>query len=210
MMRLSPILLPILLTAGCGDANQSREPAETPEPAARAPAAAQLETEPPAEKPLTSVMRPSVVAEVEPEEPPPQPPQPVRIVIPFTDGGSELSGEARAALDELMATPAAAGQSRIVIRGHSDSKGTDRQNMLASKKRAEAVRDYFLGRGVPESRITVIALGETRPLAPNATPDGSDFEEGRRQNRRADVEIYPQEPKPAAPAPAEGAAPDPG
>ena len=199
MMRLSPILFPILLTAGCGEANRSGEPAETPEPDARPPAAAQLEAKPAAEKPLTSVMRPSVVAEVEPEEPP-QPPQPVRAVIPFAEGGSELSEEARSALDALIAKPAAAGQSRIIIRGHSDSKGTDRQNLVASRKRAEAVRDYFLARGVPESRITVIALGETRPLAPNASPDGSDFEEGRRQNRRADVEIYPEEPKPAAPA----------
>ena len=204
MMRLSPILFPILLFAGCGDAEQSGEPAETPEPAARAPAAAQIDAEPAAEKPLTSVMRPSVVAEAEPEEPPPQPPQPVRAVIPFAEGGNELSEEARSALDALIATPAAAGQSRIIIRGHSDSKGTDRQNIVASRKRAEAVRDYFLARGVPESRITVIALGETRPLAPNATPDGSDFEEGRRQNRRADVEIYPEEPKPAAPALVEG------
>lgn len=42
-----------------------------------------------------------------------------------------------------------------------------------------------------ENRVTVIALGENKSAAPNATPDGADFEEGRRKNRRAEIEIQP-------------------
>lgn len=148
-----------------------------------------------------SVMRPSVVAEAEQDEPPPQP-EPVTATIGFALGGAELDQEARAKLDALLASPAAAGPSRVTIRGHSDTKGSDRQNLRASERRAEAVRDYLVERGVAPERITLIALGETRPIAPNANPDGSDFEEGRRKNRRVEVEIVPSPaPAPAAAAP---------
>ena len=204
MMRLRSILFASLLVAGCDNRQADRTVANDIKPAAAEPEPAQL-PETTAEKPLTSVMRPSVVAEVEAEGPPP-PPEPVRTVILFEGGGATLDERAQAAIEALLATPAAAGQSRIIVRGHSDSKGSDHQNMLASKKRAEAVRDYLVERGVDESRITVIALGENRPAAPNANPDGSDFEEGRRKNRRAEIEIQPM-PSPAA-APADGKTPD--
>ena len=205
MMRLGSILFIGLLFAACDDRQAERTAGNDIAPAAAEPEPTQPSNEASAEKPLTSVMRPSVVAEVEPEAPPP-PPQPARAVISFENGGATLDERAHAAIEALLATPAAAGETRIVIRGHSDSKGSDRQNMLASKKRAEAVRDYLIERGIAENRITVIALGENRPAAPNATPDGADFEEGRRKNRRAEIEILPE--APAATAPAESENPD--
>ena len=195
-MRAASILFATLLLAACDDRQANRTAGNEISPAAAEPE--QLVENATAEKPLASVMRPSVVAEVEPEAPPP-PPEPVRAVISFEDGGAALDDRARSALNDLLATPAAAGESRIVIRGHSDSKGSDSQNLIASKKRAEAVRDYLVERGIDEGRITVIALGENRPAAPNAAPDGSDFEEGRRKNRRAEIEIQPVPP----PAPAQ-------
>lgn len=205
MMRLGSILFTGLLLAGCDERQADRTSGNDIAPAAVEPEPAQAANDASAEKPLTSVMRPSVVAEAEPEAPPP-PPEPVKTVISFADGGATLDERAHAAIEALLATPVAAGDSRIIIRGHSDSKGSDRQNMLASKKRAEAVRDYLVERGIAENRITVIALGENRPAAPNATPDGADFEEGRRKNRRAEIEIQPV-PAPAA-TPAETENPD--
>ena len=54
---------------------------------------------------------------------------------------------------------------------------------------AEAVRDYLVKNGVSRARIDVIALGERRPIAPNAHADGSDDPEGRARNRRVEIEV---------------------
>ena len=75
-----------------------------------------------------------------------------------------------------------------------------------SRLRAEAVRDYLTDKGIAEERITVIALGDGRPAAPNVTLDGSDDPEGRRQNRRVDIEIIV--PEAATPDGADTAAPE--
>ena len=70
---------------------------------------------------------------------------------------------------------------------------------MASKKRAEAVAHYLEKHGVAKDRITVIALGEGRPIAPNAKLDGSDDPEGRARNRRVDISVTPGDlPEPAA------------
>lgn len=205
MMQPRTSLFLCLLLSACGrpeDAEPSNEAAATT-PLQTSPLEAQANASAPA-KAGTSVMRPSVVAEAEVEAPPP-PPEPAKAAILF-ETGSKLSDEGRAQLDELLATPAAAGGGPIVIRGHTDSKGDDSRNLRASRNRAEAVRDYLVERGIDPSRITVIALGETRPVAPNANPDGSDFEEGRRRNRRVEVDIAVQ-PAPPLPQPSQAAEP---
>lgn len=189
MIRSASILFLCLLLAGCGDDQMGRNMAKEAEPEPARPSAEPNE-DASDEEPLASVMRPSVVAEATPPSPPPPPPVPVKIVLLF-ETGAQLDDAARSALDTLVASPPAAAAGRIIIRGHSDSMGDDRQNRLASRKRAEAVRDYLVERGIADDRITLIALGETRPAAPNANLDGSDFEEGRRRNRRVEVEIQP-------------------
>ena len=57
---------------------------------------------------------------------------------------------------------------------------------------------YLESKGVDPERIEVIALGERRPAAPNATLAGEDDPEGRALNRRVEVEVTPP-PEPAAP-----------
>jgi hypothetical protein len=60
-----------------------------------------------------------------------------------------------------------------------------------SENRAAAVKHWLAGNaGVQASRIRTIGLVETKPLAPNASPDGSDNAPGRQKNRR--VELTPQ------------------
>ena len=68
-----------------------------------------------------------------------------------------------------------------MVEGHTDSVGNDSYNQKLSEKRAGAVRDYLVRQGIESSRITVRGYGESRPVATNAT------EEGRAQNRRADI-----------------------
>lgn len=140
-----------------------------------------------------SILRPDVVEEA----PAPPPLEPIALVIPFGTSGMTLDDAGRAALDEMLAERAVAAGGPITIRGHTDSRGYDGDNLVASRKRAEVVRAYLRSKGVAADRMTLVALGETRPIAPNAAPDGSDDPEGRAKNRRVEVEVALPAPAPA-------------
>ena len=72
---------------------------------------------------------------------------------------------------------------KILIIGHTDSKGTDAYNMALGMRRAVAVRDKLLEFGLDPARIVgVESRGESQPIAPN------DTDEGRFQNRRIQFE----------------------
>lgn len=145
-----------------------------------------------------SIMRPAVIAETEPAPAPdPVPATPPKTVIAFASG-SMLDDAGRAAVDALLATPTLADDMLFVLSGHSDAAGSDADNLATSRKRAEAVAAYLEEKGVAAERISIIALGERRPIAPSAHPDGSDNPEGRARNRR--VEVVVVRPAPAAPA----------
>ncbi len=62
--------------------------------------------------------------------------------------------------------------------GHTDSIGTEDYNLDLSRRRAESAVNYLAAQGVTESRITVRGMGESEPVADNATA------EGRALNRR--------------------------
>ncbi len=68
------------------------------------------------------------------------------------------------------------------IEGHTDASGRDETNLALSQERADAVKHALVERGIAGERMEAIGVGETRPIADNATRAGS------RQNRR--VEIY--------------------
>ncbi|WP_338446699.1 OmpA family protein [Pelagerythrobacter marensis] len=157
-----------LALAGC---NGSEEPA-APEPSS-APT-----TEP------TSIIRPDVeVDRIEPAL------EPLEASVTFADAGGTLSDDAIADLEAIVRSPQMEAGGAIVLRGHTDSVGDDETNLRVSRRRAEMVRDWLVEHGVDEQRIRIIALGEQRPIAPNANPDGSPDEAGRAANRRVDVAI---------------------
>lgn len=86
----------------------------------------------------------------------------------------------------------------MVVEGHTDSRGPRDFNLELSQRRAEAVRDYLVSKGVPGDLFTVEGLGPDRPVASNATPDG------RANNRRVEIVIPPPTTgltPPATPAP---------
>ena len=164
---------------------------------------------------VQSIVRPEVIAETEPtpEPTPSRTPVPLpTITVPFPSG-RRLDDAGRAELDKLLADPAFPAEARLVLRGHSDAMGDDARNLATSRHRAEAVRDYLIEKGVAADNIEVIALGERRPVAPNATLSGADDPAGRARNRRVDVEVRSAAPPLAAtpdpsagPSRAEGAA----
>ncbi|MNY49091.1 Photosystem I chlorophyll a apoprotein A2 [compost metagenome] len=61
--------------------------------------------------------------------------------------------------------------------------------MRLSQKRAESVVAYLISKGVSKEQLSAKGYGETRPIAPNSKPDGSDNPEGREQNRRTEFKI---------------------
>ena len=75
--------------------------------------------------------------------------------------------------------------SNITVEGHTDSQGQRDYNMTLSKKRADAVRDQLVARGVAPDRIKSVGYGPDRPLVDNKTP------ENRASNRRVEVVVEP-------------------
>lgn len=77
----------------------------------------------------------------------------------------------------------------IQIYGHTDSQGSDEYNMDLSKKRAKAIRDYFVRRGVKSSQIKWKGMGKTQLLYPD------DEEEWMaKENRRVEIIIWQKQP----------------
>jgi outer membrane protein OmpA-like peptidoglycan-associated protein len=82
--------------------------------------------------------------------------------------------------------------SNVLITGHTDSDGTEKYNQTLSEKRAKSVLDYALVQGVSSSRLSIVGLGETEPIASNET------DEGKQLNRRVEIAIYASEEMKAA------------
>ncbi|HEY6101580.1 MAG TPA: OmpA family protein [Anaeromyxobacter sp.] len=72
---------------------------------------------------------------------------------------------------------------RVRIEGHTDSSGDAKYNQALSERRANAVKTVLVSRGVQESQIIVVGLGEAKPVADNGTP------QGRQKNRRVELHI---------------------
>jgi OOP family OmpA-OmpF porin len=72
---------------------------------------------------------------------------------------------------------------KVDVEGHTDSQGNDRFNLKLSQRRAESVRKFLVGKGVPTARMVPKGYGENVPIADNRTA------EGRAQNRRVEFVI---------------------
>ncbi|MCU0882749.1 MAG: OmpA family protein, partial [Hyphomonadaceae bacterium] len=64
-----------------------------------------------------------------------------------------------------------------------DSVGTDAHNQALSERRAQAVTSYLAANGVQSVRMAAYGMGETQPVASNATEDG------RSRNRRVEIKV---------------------
>lgn len=101
----------------------------------------------------------------------------------FEFNKSALLSSAYTELDSLSASIKRQTVSRWRIEGHTDAVGSDSYNLELSRRRAQAVADYLVSKGVERDRLEIIPLGETRPVAANDTP------EGRAMNRRVEINI---------------------
>lgn len=142
-------------------------PPECPPPVREPPPAA-TEPEPPPPPPVAAPAPPAPVATTAP--PPPVPEERgVAFQIQFDLGSARIRPESREVLDRvahIIASDAAAGR-RFHIVGHTDSSGTPAGNMTLSRKRAEAVRDYFVTvNHIDAARLSAQGHGQTAPLDP--------------------------------------------
>ncbi|MDZ7263289.1 MAG: OmpA family protein [candidate division KSB1 bacterium] len=93
----------------------------------------------------------------------------------------ELKKESHEELDRWVEFLAANPDIPFEIHGHTDNTGTDDHNLVLSEKRAAAVQQYLLNKGITRSRMTIKGFGRTKPVETN------DTEEGRQKNRRVQI-----------------------
>ena len=104
----------------------------------------------------------------------------------FDFGSSELRGEASTTLTNLATVIKDSKAPKVQVQGHTDSVSDDAFNQKLSEQRAQAVSSALKSDGVAAD-LEAVGYGETKPVAPNENPDGSDNPAGRRLNRRVEV-----------------------
>ena len=104
----------------------------------------------------------------------------------FDFGSSELRGEASTTLTNLATVIKDSKAPKVQVQGHTDSVSDDAFNQKLSEQRAQAVSSALKSDGVAAD-LEAVGYGETKPVAPNENPDGSDNPGGRRLNRRVEV-----------------------
>jgi len=115
----------------------------------------------------------------------------IRDKILFPEGGYKLDSKAEQVLAKMAPTLSGFKNTKVVIRGYTDNVSIGAElrnqgiatNLDLSSKRADNVVDYLIRKGVSQSLISAQGMGESSPVASNATS------EGRAQNRRIEVTL---------------------
>lgn len=99
----------------------------------------------------------------------------------FPVDSAVIGTNGRSTLEEVATVLSDFPRTAVVVQGHTDSTGSEEHNLDLSERRAKAVRNHLVTRGVTDGRMTSLGLGEGYPVASN------DSEAGRRQNRRVEI-----------------------
>jgi outer membrane protein OmpA-like peptidoglycan-associated protein len=98
--------------------------------------------------------------------------------ITFATGQATITPQSNQVLGDVLAVLKANADWKLRIEGHTDNVGDKAANLKLSQARAAAVASWLTGQGIDGARLTTAGLGDTQPLADNATEDG------RARNRR--------------------------
>lgn len=104
-------------------------------------------------------------------------------VILFQFAKAEIDPKSFATLNKVAEAANRCPDFRIEVEGHTDTDGAPDRNQRLSERRANAVRDYLVKAGVSADRLKAIGYGESRPEAPNDTP------ENKAKNRRIEFSV---------------------
>ena len=83
----------------------------------------------------------------------------------FETDSSVLTADAQATLNQQSQWLQQYSQYRIVIEGHADERGTREYNIALGARRATAVVNYLVSRGIPQDRLSTVSYGKERPVA---------------------------------------------
>jgi OOP family OmpA-OmpF porin len=140
---------------------------------------------------------PPAPAAAPPAAPPPPPPAPPPAPAPkpaaqkvtyaadtfFDFDKYVIKPEGKAKLDDLVDKTKGIALEVIIAVGHTDSIGTAEYNQGLSERRANAVKEYLVSKGIEKNRVYTEGKGEKQPIASNSTA------EGRAKNRRTEIEV---------------------
>ncbi len=108
----------------------------------------------------------------------------IKATILFETGKATIKDESKKILDQVALQVLAHPEiKKVRVEGHTDSVGSDEDNLYLSQDRADSVRRYLISRGVAKERLMAVGYGETRPIADNRTAAG------RAKNRRVEFLI---------------------
>ena len=114
--------------------------------------------------------------------------------VEFDTGTAKIRRESAAILDEIADVLRQHAEiAAAEIQGHTDNRGSEKQNTDLSQGRAEAVRKALIKRGIDAARLSAKGYGPKRPAFANLTT------EGRQKNRRVEIKILSRIPKQEAP-----------
>ncbi len=99
----------------------------------------------------------------------------------FDTGQATLKPGANLAMGRLATYLKANPGTKVIVEGHTDSRGSDQYNEALSQRRADAVGTELRARGVGPDQIQTVGRGKSYPVASNDTA------EGRQQNRRVEI-----------------------
>jgi outer membrane protein OmpA-like peptidoglycan-associated protein len=101
----------------------------------------------------------------------------------FATNSAELRVESEVELNRLKQLLDENPKMKIRINGHTDNEGSDSDNLLLSDRRAKAVRDYLISKGIARERLDAKGYGESKPISNN------DSQEGMQLNRRTEFVV---------------------
>jgi outer membrane protein OmpA-like peptidoglycan-associated protein len=103
--------------------------------------------------------------------------------VNFITGSATLTPESEKTLRAARAALLANTTVKIEIAGYTDNAGSSASNLKLSQRRADAVRAWLIGQGIPSNRLTSRGYGASNPVASNTTA------EGKAQNRRIEFHV---------------------
>jgi WD40 repeat protein/tetratricopeptide (TPR) repeat protein len=109
--------------------------------------------------------------------------------IYFDFDKSDIRNESVVELNKLLLFLEKNSTVIVEISGHTDSRGSDDYNLKLSRNRAKSVVAWLKKRKMSSKRVIAKGYGESKHIAPNENPDGTDNPEGRQMNRRIELTI---------------------
>ncbi|MGJ8683220.1 MAG: OmpA family protein [Nonlabens sp.] len=103
--------------------------------------------------------------------------------ILFDTGKASIKAESAKVLADITAILKKYPSAKFSVDGHTDSVGSATSNQRLSDARANEVKNYLVGNGIDEFRLSSVGYGEARPVADNKT------KAGRSQNRRVEINL---------------------